>query len=110
VQTAAPLSQGGQSGWWYPQDRAHVVFTTTINGTQMAVPERFHEQQGFVIGIYNESDWTQTIEGVDPDSESSMIPMTVSVGVGPQDANGSYTDQTARDQAGSVASGSRAQR
>jgi hypothetical protein len=94
VQTAAPLSQDGLSAWWYPQDSAHVVMTTTIAGTQMSVPERFHQQQGFVIGIDNESDWTQTIEGVDPNSESSMLPMTVSVDVGPGDADGNITAQT----------------
>jgi hypothetical protein len=94
VQTAAPLLQDGLSGWWYPQDAARVVITRTINGTQMSVPERFHQQQGFVIGIDNESDWTQTIEGVDPDSESSMLPMTVSVGVGSQAVEGSYNAQT----------------
>jgi hypothetical protein len=94
VQTAAPLSQGGLSAFWFPQDRAHVVFTTTINGTQMAVPERYHQQQGFLIGIDNNSDWTQTIEGVDANYESPSLPMTVSVGVGPDDGDGSFTSQT----------------
>ena len=94
AQTAAPLSQGGISAWWYPQDSNHGTITTTINGTQMSVPERFHQQQGFVIGINNESDWTQTIEGIDPNSEVPMLPMTVSVGVGSQAAEGSYDAQT----------------
>ena len=80
-------------GWWYPQDSAGVVMTTAIEGTQLSVPERFHQRQGFVIGVDNESDWTQTIEGVDASSQSPMPPMTVSVGVGPDDADG-YTDQT----------------
>jgi hypothetical protein len=60
----------------------------------MSVPERYRQQQGFVIGVYNDSDFAQTIEGVDPDSQTPMLPMTVSVGVGPQDADGSYTAQT----------------
>jgi hypothetical protein len=94
VQTAAPLSQGGLSAWWYPQDADHGVITTTIDGTQMSVPERFHQQQGVVVGINNESDWTQTIEGVDPNSQVPMLPMTVSVGVGSQAAEESYNAQT----------------
>jgi hypothetical protein len=94
AQTAAPLSQGGISAWWYPQDANRGTITTTINGTQMSVPERFHQQQGFVIGIYNESDWTQTIEGIDPNSEVPMLPMTVSVGVGSQAIEESYDAQT----------------
>src|ERR1700722_3916354 len=94
AQTAAPLSQGGISAWWYPQDSNHGTITTTINGTQMSVPERFHQQQGFVIGINNESDWTQTIEGIDPNSEVPMLPMTVSVGVGSQAIEESYDAQT----------------
>jgi len=94
VQNAAPLSQGGLSAWWFPQDADSGTLTTTVNGSQMSVPERFHQQQGFVIGINNDSDWTQTIEGVDPSSETPTLPMTVSVGVGPGDADGSYTDQT----------------
>jgi hypothetical protein len=94
AQTAAPLSQGGISAWWYPQDANHGTITTTINGTQMSVPERFHQQQGFVIGINNLSNWTQTIEGLDPNSEVPMLPMTVSVGVGSQAIEGSYDAQT----------------
>jgi hypothetical protein len=94
VQSAAPLSHDGLSAWWYPQDSARGVMTRTMVGTQMSVPERYRQQQGFVIGIDNESDWTQTIEGVDPNSEVPMLPMTVSVGVGPQAAKGSYDAQT----------------
>jgi hypothetical protein len=96
VQSAASLSQGGLSTWWYPQDADRGVQATTIDGTQMSVPERFNQQQGFVIGIYNESDWTQTIEGVDANSQIPTMPITVSAGVGPADADadGGYTDQT----------------
>jgi hypothetical protein len=94
VQSAAPLLQDGLSGWWYAQDGDRTVMTTTIDGTQFSAPERFHQQQGFVIGIDNESDWTQTIEGVDPNSEFPMLPMTVAVDVGPGAADGNYNDQT----------------
>jgi hypothetical protein len=92
MQTAAPLLQAGLSVWWYAQDGNRTTLTRTINGTQLSVPERFHQRQGFVIGVANDSDFTQTIEGVDANSEP--LPMTVSVGVGPDDADGSYTDQT----------------
>jgi hypothetical protein len=94
VQTAAPLLQDGLSGWWYPQDANRTTQTSTIDGTQMSVPERFHQRQGFVIGVSNNSDFTQTIEGVDANSQTPTLLMTVSVGVGPDDAYGSYTDQT----------------
>jgi len=94
VQNAAALSQGGLSGWWFRQDANRGTMTTTISGTQFSVPERYHQEQGFVIGVYNDSDWTQTIEGIDSDSEVPTLPMTVSVGVGPQDGDGSYTAQT----------------
>ena len=60
----------------------------------MSVPERYQEQQGLVVGINNESDWTQTILGVDPNSEVPMLPMTVSVGTGSQAVEGSYNGQT----------------
>jgi hypothetical protein len=94
VQTAAPLLQGGLSGWWYPQDANRTTQTSTIDGTQMSVPERFHQRQGFVIGVYNNSDFTQMIEGVDANSQTPTLLMTVSVGIGPGDADGSYTAQT----------------
>jgi hypothetical protein len=94
VQSAAPLSLGGLSAWWFPQDRDHGTMTTTVEGTQMSAPERYGQQQGFLIGVTNDSDWTQTIEGVDPNSEAELLPMTVSVGVGPKDGDGSYSAQT----------------
>ncbi len=94
VQSVAPLSHDGLRRWWSPQD-AHVgTLTNTFSGTEISVPERFHQQQGFVVGVYNDSNWTQTIEGVDANSENLSLPMTVAVGVGPKDGYGSYTDQT----------------
>jgi hypothetical protein len=94
VQMAPPLSQGGLSAWWYQQDVARASLTTTFAGTEFSTPERFRQRQGFVIGIYNESDWTQTIEGVDANSEPLSLPMTVAVGIGPMDGDGSYSGQT----------------
>ena len=94
VQTVVPLSHDGLSGWWSPQDVHAATLTSTFNDTEISVPERFHQQQGFVVGVYNDSNWTQTIEGVDANSENPSLPMTVAVGVGPEDGVGGYTDQT----------------
>ena len=68
--------------------------TQSIDGTQFTTPERFGQRQGFLIGVFNTSDWTQTIEGVGANSQSPSLPMTVSVGVGPHDDVGGYTAQT----------------
>jgi hypothetical protein len=94
VETAAPLEQDGASGWWFPQDGAHSSTIQSIEGTQMTTPERYRQQQGFLIGVDNNSDWTQTIEGIDPNFTVPMLPMTVSVDAGPGDENGNITPQT----------------
>jgi hypothetical protein len=66
VNSVQPLSQGGLSMWYFPQDRDHQVYTRTVAVTQVATPERYGQEQGFVVGIVNPTDWTQTVVGVDP--------------------------------------------
>jgi hypothetical protein len=77
VTTAAPLLQTGIEGWWYPRDGAAQVQTTADGATQTTVPERFGQQQGFVVGLENDSDWTQTILGVDPGRQTGSVFETV---------------------------------
>jgi hypothetical protein len=63
---AAPLAQGFQDDWYYPQDRASSVMTQAGVYTQYNVPDRFGQQQGIEISVRNDSDWTQTVLGVAP--------------------------------------------
>jgi len=79
VLTAEPLQQGGLSGWWSIQDGARAVFTRAGGVTQWTVPERFGQQQGFVVGIYNDSDWTQTIIGPDLSEEAPDWQLSLAV-------------------------------
>jgi hypothetical protein len=63
VVTAAPIQPGGASAWWYAQDSARAVSTQADGRQQTTVPIRSGQQQGFVITVYNPSDWTQTVLG-----------------------------------------------
>ena len=49
--------------------------------TQFTVPERSGQQQGIVINIVNNSDWTQTVLGVDPHCSPFSSP-SVQVAIG----------------------------
>ena len=62
--TAGSLQVGPQALWWYPQDSARAVTTTADGATQVTVPIRSGQRQGFAVGIYNPTDVTQTIMGV----------------------------------------------
>jgi len=61
--TAGSLEFAGTSGWWYPQDYTHEVFTTADGATQTAVPLRSGERQGYFVSIDNPTGVTQTILG-----------------------------------------------
>ena len=72
VFTVEPLSSdGGLSAWYFAQDRARQVYTQAGSLTQSTVPERYGQLQGFVVDIFNDSDWTQTIVGPDPVMEQT---------------------------------------
>lgn len=59
---SAPLpSDAGQFAWWYLQD--HPVDTTADGAQQTTVRIRSGQRQGFVIGIFNTSNFTETIIG-----------------------------------------------
>lgn len=105
VMNAEPLRQGGLGAWWFPQDRnAHGVVTTAGDVTQVTVPERWGQQQGFVVGIYNYSDWTQTILGADSYMANiGNSPVLIAVGSGLNvDRGGSWDNQTRWDLPGSI--------
>jgi hypothetical protein len=86
VTSAEPLSQGGIQTWWFPQDQnAHGTTTSAANVTQISVPERWGQQQGIVVGVYNMSDWTQTIVGPSASSPlpGGLSPVQFAVSSGP---------------------------
>ena len=61
---SAPLPSGaGEFGWWYPQDYNHEVDSTADGAQQTTVRIRSGQWQGFAIGIYNTSNFTETIIG-----------------------------------------------
>jgi hypothetical protein len=80
VTSAAPLQLGGLEFLLYPQDAARAVMTTAGDVTQITMSERFGQRQGFVVAVVNDSDWTQTVVGVDPGSQPGGMMETVAVG------------------------------
>ena len=61
--TPGSLEFAGQSGWWYPQDYSHEVFTMADGAMQTTVPLRSGERQGYAVGIDNPTGVTQIILG-----------------------------------------------
>ena len=61
---AAPLpNYAGEFAWWYPQDYNHQVDSSANGAQQTTVRIRSGQWQGFGIGIYNPSNFTETIIG-----------------------------------------------
>jgi hypothetical protein len=61
---SAPLPDGaGEFAWWYPQDYNHEVYSTADGAQQTTVRIRSGQWQGFAIGIFNSSSFTETIIG-----------------------------------------------
>lgn len=61
---SAPLpNYVGEFAWWYPQDYNHEVDTTADGARQTTVRIRSGQWQGFGIGIFNSSNFTETILG-----------------------------------------------
>jgi hypothetical protein len=80
---APPLAQGSVAGWYYLVDRARSTETQAGVSTQYTVPERFGEQQGLIITVVNNSDWTQTVVSVGPQwSPFTFEPIQTAVGSG----------------------------
>jgi hypothetical protein len=88
---ATPLSEASLSGWYYPQDQKFSVETQAGDVTQLTVPERFGQEQGILIGVVNDSDWTQTVL-VGPNwSPFTRQPTQIAVGSGKWADEGSST-------------------
>lgn len=64
MRTAEPLRELGFAAPWYPQDQAGGSVSSAANLTQVAIPERYGQWQGFAIGIVNDSDRPQTVLGL----------------------------------------------
>jgi hypothetical protein len=61
---SAPLPDyAGEFAWWYPQDGAHEVDSAADGAEQTTVRIRSGQWQGFAIGIFNTSNFTETIIG-----------------------------------------------
>jgi hypothetical protein len=100
---ATPLIQGFETGWYYPQDRALSVTTQAGNVTQYTVPDRFGQEQGIVVSIVNNSDWTQTVLGVAPRwYPFTFQPAQVAVGSGQWADHGSSAGQVTWSSPGSI--------
>ena len=61
--TPGSLELNVASGWWYPQDYNHEVFSTADGVTQTTVPLRSGQREGYFVGIDNPTGVTQTILG-----------------------------------------------
>jgi hypothetical protein len=61
---SAPLpGNTGEFAWWYPQDYNHEVDSAADNSQQTTVRIRSGQWQGYAIGIYNTSDFTEAVIG-----------------------------------------------
>lgn len=77
------MEQGPIGQWYYPQDQARSMPTGTGVNMQYTAPERFG-QQGIEISVFNNSDWTQTVVGSDPNwFPFGGTSVQVAVGSGP---------------------------
>lgn len=94
VLSADPLFYDGIAAWWFPQDQTARGGSTTTAGnvTQNSVPERWGQQQGIVVGIYNDSAWTQTIVGLAGAwaQPGALSPILVAVGSDPPAGEGGH--------------------
>jgi hypothetical protein len=107
VNSAEPLLQGGLGTWWFPQDQNARGGSVSSAGdvTQISVPERWGEQQGIVVGVYNLSGWTQTVVGLGGAwaQPGPFSPVLIAVGSDPQvDEGGTWSARTRWEMPGSI--------
>jgi hypothetical protein len=61
---SAPMIEfGGDSLPWYPQDASHQTFVSADGAQQDTFPIRSGQRQGMLFGIYNPSNFTETVLG-----------------------------------------------
>jgi hypothetical protein len=97
------LMQGPVSLWYYPQDQASSRPNEGGVTTQFIVPER-PGQQGIEISVFNNSDWTQTVVGIDPNRApfgSSSVQVAVGSGK-PADTGDSFAGPVSWSSSGSI--------
>ncbi|HSR85236.1 MAG TPA: hypothetical protein VLM11_13760 [Streptosporangiaceae bacterium] len=64
VLLSAPLIEFGDSSVpWYTRDASRQVFATADGAQQVTFPIRSGQRQGFLFGIYNPSNFTETVRG-----------------------------------------------
>jgi hypothetical protein len=68
--TTPTLSLGGLSAWYYPQDEALSVDSSTLGAQALTVPARRGQWQGFVFEVENPGNSTQTVLGMATSTES----------------------------------------
>ena len=68
--TTPSITLGGLSTWWFPQDQAAAVLSSTLGAEASTVPARREQWQGFVVEVENPSGSAQTILGAAPSSDS----------------------------------------
>jgi hypothetical protein len=80
---SATMAQGPVGNWYYPQDQARSETIQNRYTTQLSTPERFGQQQGIELSVFNDSDWTQTVVGLPPNWSFGGSSIQVAVGSGP---------------------------
>jgi hypothetical protein len=63
ILTAPLIQTDGEATWWYPQDAGREVWASADGAQQVTVPIRSGQRQGFAFGIYNPSNFTETVVG-----------------------------------------------
>jgi hypothetical protein len=83
MEGAPPLVDGGMSDWLYPQDGTRQVSSQAGLVSQVTVPIRYGQRQGYVVSMRNDSDWTQTVLGLtDPWAPFGGTQSAVAIGSG----------------------------
>jgi hypothetical protein len=61
ILTAPLIEFGSDSVPWYPQDASHQTFASADGAQQDTFPIRSGQRQGMLFGIYNPSNFTETV-------------------------------------------------
>jgi hypothetical protein len=105
AEDAPALTAGGSEAWWYSQDSAREVSTSADGADQTTVPIRSGQWQGFVIGLFNDSDMTQTVLAVLGPGVGSDLPSAFVGSLGFHGIIGISTPNAEVDEGGGVYTG-----